>query len=142
VLTCNWLQRNLWIFRQLLVARSAERRGVDFTVGVVTVDSNQYICRPRCDCSRPTIGILFSAWQATTQALQPMQVFRSIDMPTGECRRNRRCPCSACCRASCPRNFCRSLLRTHRRPTSPMVDGVSVSIPISRTKAGFSRYSS
>ncbi len=29
----------------------------------------------------PTTGMLFSAWQATTQALQPMQVLRLMTMP-------------------------------------------------------------
>ncbi len=29
----------------------------------------------------PTKGMLFSAWQATTQALQPVQAFKSIAMP-------------------------------------------------------------
>ena len=37
--------------------------------------------RPRKTCSLPTMGTLFSAWQATTQALQPMQVFRSMLIP-------------------------------------------------------------
>jgi hypothetical protein len=27
------------------------------------------------------MGMLFSAWQATTQAAQPVQVLRSIDIP-------------------------------------------------------------
>src|SRR6185437_2762949 len=31
--------------------------------------------------SLPTTGMLFSAWQATTQALQPMHAFRSMLMP-------------------------------------------------------------
>ena len=31
--------------------------------------------------SLPTTGMLFSAWQATTQALQPTQAFMSIVMP-------------------------------------------------------------
>ena len=29
----------------------------------------------------PTIGMLFSDWQATTQALQPLQVDRSMVIP-------------------------------------------------------------
>ena len=33
----------------------------------------QCISRPRITCSLPTIGMLFSAWQATMHALQPMQ---------------------------------------------------------------------
>ena len=41
----------------------------------------QCISREASTCSRPTTGMLFSAWQATTQAPQPMQVFRSIAMP-------------------------------------------------------------
>jgi hypothetical protein len=35
--------------------------------------------RTCCPC-RPT-GMLFSAWQATMQALQPVQALRSIVMP-------------------------------------------------------------
>ena len=42
---------------------------------------SQCISRPRVTCSLPTTGMLFSAWQATTQALQPMQAVRSIAMP-------------------------------------------------------------
>ena len=41
----------------------------------------QCIARPLTTCSLPTIGILFSAWQAIMQALQPVQVFRSTAMP-------------------------------------------------------------
>jgi len=41
----------------------------------------QCIERPRATCSLPTIGMLFSAWQATMHPLQPMQLFKSIDMP-------------------------------------------------------------
>ena len=41
----------------------------------------QCISRPLATCSRPTTGMLFSATQATTHALQPMQELRSIDMP-------------------------------------------------------------
>ena len=33
----------------------------------------QCISRPLATCSLPTIGMLFSAWQATTHAVQPMQ---------------------------------------------------------------------
>jgi len=42
---------------------------------------SQCISRPSMTCSLPTIGTLFSLWQATTQALQPTQAFRSIVMP-------------------------------------------------------------
>ena len=41
----------------------------------------QCISRRASTCSLPTTGMLFSAWQATTQALQPMQVLRLIAMP-------------------------------------------------------------
>ena len=41
----------------------------------------QCIARPRLTWTLPTIGMLFSAWQATTQALQPMQTFMSTAMP-------------------------------------------------------------
>ena len=41
----------------------------------------QCISRPCETCSLPTTGTLFSDWQAVTQALQPMQAPRSIDMP-------------------------------------------------------------
>ena len=41
----------------------------------------QCISRPRATWSLPTTGMLFSDWQAMTQALQPMQEFRSIAMP-------------------------------------------------------------
>jgi len=34
--------------------------------------------RPKATSSGPTIGTLFSAWQAITQALQPMQAVVSI----------------------------------------------------------------
>ena len=37
--------------------------------------------RPSATCSLPTTAMLFSDWQATTQALQPMQVSVSITMP-------------------------------------------------------------
>ena len=40
----------------------------------------QCISRPRVTWSLPTDGMLFSLWQATTQALQPMHEFRSIVM--------------------------------------------------------------
>ena len=39
------------------------------------------ISRPRATWSFPTTGILFSAWHATTQALQPRQVLKSMLMP-------------------------------------------------------------
>ena len=42
---------------------------------------SQCISRPRITWSFPTTGMLFSAWQATTQALQPVQTLRSIAMP-------------------------------------------------------------
>ncbi len=42
---------------------------------------SQCISRPRLTWSLPTTGMLFSAWQATTQALQPTHAVRSIDMP-------------------------------------------------------------
>jgi hypothetical protein len=38
----------------------------------------QCIARPRITSSRPTTGMLFSAWQAATQAPQPMQALRLI----------------------------------------------------------------
>src|SRR5437660_757864 len=41
---------------------------------------SQCISRPARTCSFPTTGMLFSAWQATTQALQPVQAVRSITM--------------------------------------------------------------
>ena len=41
----------------------------------------QCISRPRTTSSLPTIGMLFSLWQATEQALQPTQVLRSITIP-------------------------------------------------------------
>ena len=42
---------------------------------------SQCISRPLATWSLPTTGMLFSAWQATTQALQPVQVLRSMAMP-------------------------------------------------------------
>ena len=42
---------------------------------------SQCMMRPRFTCSLPTTGMLFSAWQATTQVLQPTQEFRSMAMP-------------------------------------------------------------
>ena len=41
----------------------------------------QCISRPRTTCSAPTTGMLFSDWQARTQALQPTQALRSMAMP-------------------------------------------------------------
>ena len=41
----------------------------------------QCISRRGQHLSRPTTGMLFSAWQAATQAPQPMQVLRLIAMP-------------------------------------------------------------
>ena len=37
--------------------------------------------RPAMIWSLPMTGMLFSAWQAITQALQPVQVLRSIAIP-------------------------------------------------------------
>ena len=42
---------------------------------------SQCISRPFITCTLPTTGMLFSATQATTQALQPVQEFRSMAMP-------------------------------------------------------------
>ena len=39
------------------------------------------ISRPLPTFSLPTTGMLFSDWQATTQALQPVHLLRSIAMP-------------------------------------------------------------
>ncbi len=39
---------------------------------------SQCISRPRQTLSLPTTGMLFSDWQATTQALQPVHLLRSI----------------------------------------------------------------
>ena len=39
---------------------------------------SQCIIRPRAISLGPTTGMLFSAWQATTQVLQPMQSVVSI----------------------------------------------------------------
>ena len=41
----------------------------------------QCISRPCATRSFPTIGILFSAWQAIVQVLQPVHEFRSMTMP-------------------------------------------------------------
>ena len=41
----------------------------------------QCISRLTATCSLPTTGMLFSAWQATTHALQPMHAVMSIAMP-------------------------------------------------------------
>src|SRR5271166_5278553 len=41
------------------------------------------ISREASTWSRPTTGMLFSAWQAATQAPQPVQVLRLITMPQG-----------------------------------------------------------
>ena len=38
------------------------------------------ISRPRAMASSPTMGMLFSAWQAVTQAPQPVQRSKSTDM--------------------------------------------------------------
>ena len=40
----------------------------------------QCMIRPIATCSRPTTGMLFSAWQAMVQALQPMHASRSTTM--------------------------------------------------------------
>ena len=60
----------------------------DTTLRVVTrspreivVDANPVHLALRDHLSLPTTGMLFSAWQATTHALQPMQAVWSIDMP-------------------------------------------------------------
>ena len=37
--------------------------------------------RPCETCSFPTTGMLFSAWQASTQALQPVHTFKSMLIP-------------------------------------------------------------
>ena len=76
------LERDLGILGNLAVALAAEGRGVDLAVGIVAVEPDPVHRRGRgATWSLPTIGMLFSAWQATTQALQPMQVFRSMLMP-------------------------------------------------------------
>ena len=49
--------------------------------GVITVDAQPVHHPVPSTCSLPTIGMLFSAWQAMMQALQPMQELRSIAMP-------------------------------------------------------------
>ena len=41
----------------------------------------QCISRPFATWTLPTTGTLFSLWQATMHALQPMQEFRSIVIP-------------------------------------------------------------
>ena len=46
---------------------------------------NQCMTRPASTWSLPTIGTLFSAWQATAQAWQPMQEFRSIAIAQAFC---------------------------------------------------------
>ena len=47
---------------------------------------SQCMSRPRAVSSGPTTGMLFSAWQETTQALQPMQAAASITMAqAGSC---------------------------------------------------------
>ena len=50
--------------------------------GVIAVDA-QPVHDPAAfsTCSLPTTGMLFSAWQAITQAWQPMQELRSIAIP-------------------------------------------------------------
>ena len=42
---------------------------------------SQCISRWRRTSSLPTTGMLFSAWQAMTQAEQPVQALRSMTMP-------------------------------------------------------------
>ena len=42
---------------------------------------SQCMSRPRAISSGPTTGELFSTWQATTQALQPMHSEVSITIP-------------------------------------------------------------
>ena len=41
----------------------------------------QCISRALSTCRLPTVGMLFSDWQATTQALQPVQAVRSTAIP-------------------------------------------------------------
>ena len=41
----------------------------------------QFISRLRMTWFLPTIGMLFSAWQATTHALQPVHAVRYVAMP-------------------------------------------------------------
>ena len=48
---------------------------------VVAVDAHPVHLPAARHLSLPTTGMLFSAWQATTQALQPMQDVRSMAMP-------------------------------------------------------------
>ena len=50
---------------------------------------SQCISRPSRTPSLPTTGTLFSAWQATTQALQPVQTSRSIVIAHCATRRRR-----------------------------------------------------
>ena len=45
----------------------------------------QCISRPRRTWSFPTVGMLFSAWQATTQALQPVHDERFTESPHAWC---------------------------------------------------------
>ena len=64
--------------------RSACRAPVWLHSGIVDVRPRskidpQPVHFPALDCSLPTIGMLFSAWQATTQALHPMHAVMSID---------------------------------------------------------------
>jgi hypothetical protein len=47
----------------------------------VSIERIQCISRLRTTSCLPTTGMLFSDWQATVHALQPMQLFRSIAMP-------------------------------------------------------------
>src|SRR6476660_7353344 len=39
------------------------------------------MARPRAACSGPTIGMLFSAWQAVTHAPHPVHLSRSTAIP-------------------------------------------------------------
>jgi len=48
---------------------------------VVTVDANPVHFASARTWSLPTTGVLFSDTHATTHALQPLQLFRSIAMP-------------------------------------------------------------
>jgi hypothetical protein len=57
------------------------RLGVVEAARPVAVDPDPLHRRPRETSCLPTIGTLFSAWHATTQALQPTQAARSIDIP-------------------------------------------------------------
>ena len=48
---------------------------------IVGIDAEPVHVAAICVCSLPTTAILFSAWQAIMQLLQPTHEFRSIAMP-------------------------------------------------------------